>query len=155
MAAPKGNKFAVGNSGKAKKWDSAESLQADIEKYYAQCKKEETPLTIEGLAETLDCDRHTLLNYEKAKGYEEFFATIKKAKNKVARNKVERGLKGEANATMTIFDLKNNHGYKDQTQTDITSKGKTLSSSVVLPEGQTMDTVVKDVADLIKNKSSE
>ena len=54
----------------------------------------------------------TLLNYEKQKGYEDYFYTIKKAKRKIARNKTERGLTGESNPAVTIFDLKNNHGYK-------------------------------------------
>ena len=76
------------------------------------------PYTIEGLCEVLECERHTLLNYEKKKGYEEFFTTIKKAKLKVQRNKLERGLDSESNPAVTIFDLKNNHGYKDKTETE-------------------------------------
>ena len=36
------------------------------------------------------------------------------------------GLKGKSNPTMTIFNLKNNYGWKDQTETDITSKGEKI-----------------------------
>ena len=58
------------------------------------------------------------MNYEKEDGYEEFFTTIKKAKNKIQRNKLERGLDGDSNPAVTIFDLKNNHKYKDQSIID-------------------------------------
>lgn len=36
------------------------------------------------------------------------------------------GLKGKSNPTMTIFNLKNNYGWKDKTETDITSKGEKI-----------------------------
>lgn len=132
MAAPKGNKFAIGNSGKPKRWQTVEELQSDIDDYFQQCDENKRmmfvksmgeeievsmplPYTIEGLAEALDSDRKTILNYEKQEGYEEYFHTIKRAKNKIQRNKVERGLMGVAPASTTIFDLKNNHDYVDET----------------------------------------
>ena len=148
MAAPKGNKFAIGNSGKPKTWATPEKLQQDIEKYFEECdsriievydKKEQkvipikkpTPYTVEGLCEVLDCDRVTLLNYQKQKGYEEYFSTIKKAKLKIQRNKLERGLDGDSNPAITIFDLKNNHGYVEkqeiQTKQEVELKYKNVS----------------------------
>jgi len=128
-AAPKGNKFALGNSGTSKKWATPEDLQQEIDAYFKECEnntvnytKDGTPITepytIEGLALALDCCIDTLRNYEKKKGYEEYFATIKKAKLKVQRQKVINGLTGKSNPTITIFDLKNNHGYKDKTEVD-------------------------------------
>lgn len=146
MAAPKGNKFAVGNSGGSKIWESPEQLQIDIDAYFYQCdnnteivftkegikveQKDPIPYTVEGLCEVLDCDRDTLLNYQKKEGYEEFFGTIKKAKNKIARNKIERGLMNKSNPAVTIFDLKNNHGYKDKSEQDFTTKGDKLGSGM-------------------------
>ena len=137
MSAPKGNKFAIGNSGQSKRWETKEDLQKDIDKYFEECNnrtvevydknkqsivsiKKPIPYTIEGLCDILGCERMTLLNYEKQKGYEEYFYTIKKAKNKIQRNKVERGLDGDSNPAVTIFDLKNNHDYKDKTESQIT-----------------------------------
>ena len=137
MAAPKGNQFAIGNSGRDKKWDSVDTLQKDINDYFESCDKnlvfaghksdgteifkaKPLPYTVEGLCESLECDRDTLLNYQKTEGYEEFFGTIKRAKNKIQRQKVENGLLGDSNATITIFDLKNNHGYKDKTEVETT-----------------------------------
>jgi len=144
MPAPKGNQFAIGNSGRSKKWKSAKDLQRDIDAYFAECDNntrkvyskaagdvvevpDPIPYTIEGLADTLDCDRETLLRYEKQEGYEEFYGTIKSAKNKIQRNKLERGLMGHSNSTVTIFDLKNNHGYVDRTEHDMKSTDGSMS----------------------------
>lgn len=146
MGAPKGNTFALGNSGKPKKWETPEELQSDIDAYFDWCDdnpisihhnskidKEtgkpltyniDRPYTIEGLCGYLECDRSTLIHYEKEEGYEEYFHTIKAAKNKIQRNKVERVLAGIAPQSATIFDLKNNHGYKDQKEIDHTTKGE-------------------------------
>jgi len=142
MAAPKGNKFAIGNSGKPKKWETPQELQKDIDAYFEWCdnnpikitypsqidKKtgkplvynEKRPYTIEGLCEVLECERATLINYEKREGYEDYFYTIKKAKMKIQRDKVERGITGTGTASVIIFDLKNNHGYKDKQEVDTT-----------------------------------
>ena len=37
------------------------------------------------------------------------------------------GLTGKLNPTLTIFNLKNNYGWKDKTETDITSGGDKLN----------------------------
>ena len=154
MPAPKGNKFAIGNSGRSKKWSTPEELQADINAYFDWCDSnplvqyhnsqidKETgkplefeisrPYTIEGLCSFLECDRLTLINYQKEEGYEEFFNTIKAAKNKIQQNKVERGLTGLSPATTTIFDLKNNHGYKDKSEYDHTTDGDKIAGSPII-----------------------
>ena len=154
MAAPKGNKFAIGNSGKPKTWQTVEELQADIDEYFKECDsvtrlvydkpKQQTveipsplPYTVEGLAECLDCDMDTLLNYEKRKGYEEFFGTIKKAKLKIQRNKLERGLIGLSNPAVTIFDLKNNHGYSDKSETRLSGEITQRRIELVKPSHDT------------------
>ena len=151
MPAPKGNNFAVGNSGKPKKWETPEKLQEAIEAYFKECDdntitvlpkgakepiqiSKPIPYTIEGLCMVLGCDRVTLLNYEGQEGYEEFFSTIKKAKLKIQRNKIERGLMGESNPAVSIFDLKNNHNYRDKTESDITTNGKDFTGFRVIIE---------------------
>ena len=127
--------FQIGSFGTCKKWETSEDLQSDIDLYFDECDNNESfmydvmgkkvdidkplPYTIEGLCETLDCDRRTLLNYEKQEGYESYFHTIKKAKRKIQRNKLERGHSGESKTAMVIFDLKNNHGYIDKVEQEI------------------------------------
>lgn len=145
MAAPKGNQFAIGNTGREKLFSTPELLRAAFEKYFYECDNntqqvitkdgvlvsvpDPIPYTIEGLCDVLDCDRDTLLNYQKAPGYEEFFGTVKSAKMKIQRNKVERALSGKANATYTIFDMVNNTDYNNTSSVDLTSKGEKLQSS--------------------------
>lgn len=144
MPAPKGNTFALGNSGKPKKWKTPSDLQDSIDAYFEWCKnnpmksvhksqidpstkkplvfEEERPYTIEGLCIFLDCERETLLNYQRAEGYEEFFSIIKKAKLRIQQDKVERGISGNGTASVLIFDLKNNHGYKDKQETQLSGE---------------------------------
>jgi hypothetical protein len=127
--------FAIGNSGREKNFKTPDDLQTEIDKYFSLCdtntkevynKQSQSietieapiPYTIEGLCLILDCDRLTLLNYEKREGYEAYFNTIKRAKLKIQQNKLVRGLSGESNPAVSIFDLKNNHGYKDKTETE-------------------------------------
>jgi hypothetical protein len=139
MGAPKKNK-AKRKPGRPRKVDSVKELQKKIDAYFYDCDnrmsqvydkksgsilefKNPIPYTIEGLCEALEMDRDTLLNYGKKEGYEDYFGTIKRAKLKVQRNKLERGLEGLSNPTLTIFDLKNNHGYRDESQVDHTNDG--------------------------------
>ena len=121
---------------KMKYFDTPEIMQEKIDSYFKKCDnrtvKQVTrdgvlvnvpapmPYTVEGLADALGFEcMESLLNYEKTKGYEDFFSTIKKAKLKIQQNKLERGLLGSSVASVTIFDLKNNHGYKDKTEVGI------------------------------------
>lgn len=133
MGAPKGNQFALGNSGRAKKFTSPEELKNAIDIYFEECdnrirkvyikSKQEMedvndpePYTIEGLCRVLNVTRETLLHYEKETGYEEYFDTIKEAKMKIQENVVKRALTGDNVSAVSIFVMKNNFGYKDQTE---------------------------------------
>lgn len=143
MPAPKGNSYwkLRDNHGRDKEFSNPEELNVYIQEYFDLCDnnteykitkdgiekqiKAPIPYTIEGLALHLDVDIDTLRNYEKAEGYEDFFGTIKKAKLKVQNNKVVNGLMGKSNAAVTIFDLKNNHGYKDKQEIEYEDKTPT------------------------------
>ena len=160
MAAPKGNDFAIGNSGTEKMFATVEELQDAINDYFEQCDNNTIqvvtklgdvvdiaspiPYTVEGLCEVLDCDRATLLNYEKKQGYEVYFNTIKKAKRKVLRNKAERALTGRTPATYAIFDLVNNSDYQNTSNVDLTSKGEKLNQ----PKHLTKDELIQKMKEL-------
>jgi hypothetical protein len=137
--------FKIGNNASQKKWGTVTELQRDIDSYFEYCDNNIVgydnnnnpiyePYTIQGLAEALDCTRATLNNYEKKEGYEAYFYTIKRAKNKVEKQKVVRALIGKANPAITIFDLKNNHGHVDRQEVkqDQTSEIKIINSEVTL-----------------------
>lgn len=87
---------------------------------------EQKPYTITGLANFLGTSRETLINYEKRDG---FFDTIKGAKDRVEEY-WENQLLG-AHATGPIFNLKNNYGWRDKTETDHTSGGEKINISLV------------------------
>lgn len=99
-----------------KLYTSVEKMEEDIEKYFNECDIKEKPYTMSGLAYALDMDRRSLLNYSKD---EQFFPTIKKAKEKVEQQLEENALTGKANATFTIFNLKNNFNWQDKTEMEI------------------------------------
>jgi hypothetical protein len=156
MPAPKGNSYGEGSttSGRPRKFETVEAMQEAIDAYFKKCDERKRkvydkkaqeiveivdpePYTIEGLALALDfADRNSLLDYEKEKGYEAFFRTVKKAKLKVQKNKVTNGLDGNYNPVVTLFDLKNNHGYKDKQEFDHTSGGEKIAPQIYIPTNE-------------------
>jgi len=78
--------------------------------------------TITGLANFLNTSRETLINYEKR---DEFFDTIKAAKDRV-EEQWENLLIG-SNATGPIFNLKNNYGWRDKTEQEISNPDGSLN----------------------------
>lgn len=104
----------IGNTN-ALKYKTEKELQKGIDKYFQECDKKEKPYTMSGLAESLDIDRRTLINYG---NNDLFFSLIKKAKQKVERQLEENALIGKGNATFTIFNLKNNYGWRDTVEVD-------------------------------------
>lgn len=96
-----------------KLYKNKEEVQKIIDDYFALCDKKEKPYTMSGLANALNMSRQSLINYSKD---EEFFDTIKKARLDVEQQLEENALSGKANATFTIFNLKNNYGWRDQVE---------------------------------------
>ena len=97
-----------------KLYESAEKLQKDIDDYFKMCDKKEKPYTMSGLALTLDMSRQSLINYSKD---EEFFDTIKKARQKV-ETQLEENLYRLGNNSGVIFNLKNNFDWKDKVEVE-------------------------------------
>ena len=65
---------------------------------------------------------NTLTNYEKGEGYEEYHDVIKTAKAKILGAKTLGLVNGKGSTAGLIFDLVNNHGYKNKQ--DIASDNK-------------------------------
>ena len=95
--------------GRPLKFESPQKLQEKIDEYYQWAKKHSKPLTITRLACFLDTSRKVLIEYEEK---DEFSNTIKKAKNIIEADKNERLITAR-NVTGIIFDLKNNHDWRD------------------------------------------
>lgn len=132
LSAPKGNQYALGNMGTPKQYTCPEDMQVVIDEYFEKCKTSKIPLTVEGLGIALELDRAGIINYQKTKGYEDYFNTIKKAKAKILQNKIENGLNSTNNTAFAIFDLKNNFGFKDKQETEVSGKFETVQ--IYLPD---------------------
>jgi hypothetical protein len=136
MAAPKGNKFAIGNEGgRPLKYKNVGELQKLIDQYFESCwqefeikdedgnvvdmgRRQIRPYTITGLCLALDTTRELLLNYQDK---EEYHDTITRAKMK-CHNYAEEFLFTSKNPTGAMFNLKNNYGWKDKNETELTGK---------------------------------
>ena len=97
--------------GRPKIFNDVKEVEEKINAYFNYCEEKEKPYTMSGLAYYLGIDRKTLLNYSKN---EEYFHTIKKARDRVQMQLEENALSNKANPTFTIFNLKNNFDWKDK-----------------------------------------
>lgn len=102
--------------GRPLKFESAEQMQELIDDYFENCDANDEIYTITGLAMALDTDRATLVRYSSK---DEFYNTIKKAKQRVENQVVSRALKGEYNSAVAIFLMKNNYGYQDKVEVKV------------------------------------
>jgi hypothetical protein len=88
------------------------------------------PFTITGLAISLGTTRETLLDYENKQENAAFSDTIKMAKQRIQQY-AENYLYTGKNPTGAIFNLKNNYGWVDRRETDLTTKGDKIQSGVI------------------------
>lgn len=155
MAAEEGNKYALGNSGRAKQYETPDQLQADVDDYFQWCDdnpieihhttidkdtsapykvKTQRPYTIEGLALHLKMSRRGLLNYQKEEGYQEFFHIIEGAKDKITLQRVELASVGVFKEGFTKFLLINNTDYVDKTEASVKNTNTNYNSEALTPE---------------------
>lgn len=129
MAAPKANKFALGNTGgRPPYFATVADLEAKIQDYFDSCQPEMfgdqiiyNPPTVTGLALYLGfAQRKSLLDYKER---EEFCNTIKRAISCV-ENAYEQRLSAN-NPTGAIFALKN-MGWVDKQEVENTGSQKLI-----------------------------
>jgi len=117
-------------AGKPRSFKTVAELQDGIDNYYSECKASRVtgvfkgleveltePLTVSGLASSLGVSRDTVHTYATGEYDDEdnkYSDTIKKAVSFIERDKVTKAMLGVYDKTICIFDLKNNHGWKDQ-----------------------------------------
>lgn len=113
---------------------TVEELQQGIDKYFAEPGKVtinvkdvglvevNEPLSVSALADSLGVCRDTLHEYSRGTYGDEYSDTIKKAITKIERDKVSKAMIGQYDKTIAIFDLKNNHGWKDKKEIEENSK---------------------------------
>lgn len=104
--------------GRPPKYSAVEDMQQKIDDYFAECLAREKPPTVSGLAYALDMSTRALRDYE---AKDEFLPTVKRAKQRVEVALEER-LDGQAPAG-AIFNLKNNFGWRDKTESEVSGPG--------------------------------
>lgn len=132
--------------GRPLKYKTVEELQKAIDEYFDYCdnKTKEVhseklgdmivpnpePYAMAGLAYKLGLSRQSLINY-KRKG--KFLYTIKKARRRIEADVERRMLDKDTFTPGLIFNAKNNFaGWKDKSETDLTSKGKAIQSNSIV-----------------------
>jgi hypothetical protein len=126
--------------GRPRKYQTVEELSVLIDQYFETCdkgeivevydKKEQTvktierkiPYTITGLGLALNMSRQDLLNYQ----HDEFFDTIKTAKEKCENYAELRLMSGDMQAAGPIFALKN-YGWADKQDIDVKTGGEKIN----------------------------
>lgn len=110
-------------AGRPLAFESVEDLSTQIDTYFVEGGPAYIDIgdatmfvpTVSGLAYHLNVSTETLRDYGTK---EEYSATVKRAKQKI-EIALEQRLAGQA-VTGTIFNLKNNFGWKDKTEKEIT-----------------------------------
>lgn len=109
--------------GRPLKFKTPKELEEKINLYFEECKELGKKPFITELAYYLDTTRETLSDYKEK---DEYSDSIKKAKLRCEIELERNLLEGKVNPTGSIFNLKNNYGWKDKTEQDITSGGKPI-----------------------------
>ena len=118
----------MGEVGRPRAFKSVEEVEEKINAYFNYCEEKEKPYTMSGLAYYLEVSRQTLVNYSYK---DEYFDTIKKARDKVQMQLEENALSNKSNPTFTIFNLKNNFDWKDKIEhssSEVENINKNLSN---------------------------
>lgn len=105
--------YAKHPGGRPLKFKTPEELENAVNQYFAECEVKEKPKTMSGLALALGIDRRTLVNYSDK---DEYFPTIKNARQIVEQQNEEMLVSGKGSATGIIFNMKNNFGWVDKTE---------------------------------------
>jgi hypothetical protein len=110
--------------GRPLQFKNAKVMQKAIDAYFLECKTQDKPTTIQGLALSLDLDRNEILNYQ---GRKEFTSTVKRAKEMIQNDVETRLLAGKGQVVGQIFWLKNNANYRDNQQLEVSGMDQTLA----------------------------
>lgn len=111
----------IKKTGRPPKFSSPEELQGLFESWKLTFneKTDEIP-DVEGFCDYVDAYRDIISEYEKK---ESFSDTIKRIKNWIYYKKKQLAMQNKMNATIFIFDAKNNAGYVDRTEQDLNHSG--------------------------------
>jgi hypothetical protein len=81
--------------------------------------------TIEGFALFIGVNKTSLYEWEKK--HEEFSNALEKIRQEQQQRLINNGLSGDYNPTIAKLILSSNHGMREKTETDLTSKGEKIT----------------------------
>ena len=101
-----------------------EEVIGHLEEYTKQCYVDGVIPTVQEFAYVMHVNQDTI--FEWAKRHTRFSESLKNTLACQSYLLQTETLRGKYNPAMAIFLLKNNHGFKDRTETDVTSNGKPI-----------------------------
>ena len=109
----------MAETGRPRLYDDPKVFAEQVDAYFALCGEDGKRPTLSGLSYALGFeDRETFSTYA---GYgSDFSRTVKRAKLLIADWLEQRLTNKDTFTPGIIFDLKNNHGWKDKTETELT-----------------------------------
>ena len=120
VVALQGNQNAVGNEGgRERRYQDHAEFDALVEQYFIKCIEEDKKPTLGGISLHLDfSDKDTFGSYAAVSF--EFARTVNKARMRIEENRHQLLVDNKKFTPGIIFDLKNNHGWKDKSEIEIT-----------------------------------
>ena len=106
---------------KERNYRKALNIKRKIDGFWTYCKDNLFIPDIETLCLFLDITRETLRQWELQEDNKNLSDTVKKVKNEIFHHKKQMAMRGHLNATIFIFDAKNNHGYVDKVEHEYNS----------------------------------
>lgn len=121
--------------GRPRLYPNAAELDAKITEYFAGKEVDGKPPTLAGLCYFLGfSDKQSLSEYEEYG--EEFSLPVKKARLLIEQDRSERLLGKDTFTPGVIFDLKNNHGWKDKVEQEHSGPGGQPINFTWLPSAE-------------------
>lgn len=106
-------------TGRPRLYQDAESFAAKVEGYFAFCEENDKSPTLSGLSYYMGfADKQSFGDYERFG--EDYSLTVKRVRLRIEADRHERVICKDTFTPGLIFDLKNNHGWKDKTEQEIT-----------------------------------
>jgi len=129
--------FGMGQ-GALHKYRTAEALEFAVNQYFDKKIEEGRHFTIAGLALSLGFRSSSRLKAYEERG-EEFAEVIEVARTRIEEDKNDLLLEGGRATNGVIFDLKNNHGWKERSETTTTHEaGSSLAELVLALQGNVL-----------------
>jgi hypothetical protein len=117
MPKEKGNELvAKSKGGRPVAFTSPEQLMDLVDNYIAECEEKGEPILMVGFAKHIKVHKDTLQEYSKKDGYS---VPLKLLKQEAEHSLIKGALLGTYSASFSQFLAKNNHGYKDKSEADI------------------------------------